>query len=73
MSITIANRRHISIILAEVAIGGEVAGLPPDVHELTVSATPGAIPIVEVTQLVTVADNKVWDQLIDNLDAKGSD
>ena len=50
---------------------GEVAGLPPDVHELTVIATPGAIPIVEVTHLVTVADNKVLDQLVNNLDIRG--
>jgi hypothetical protein len=52
---------------------GEVHGLAPDVHELTVTATPGGLPITDVTHLVTVADNNVLEQLVDDLDLHGGD
>jgi hypothetical protein len=48
-----------------------VNGLPPDVHELTVTATPGATQVVDVTHLVTIADDKQLQQLMEATQVQG--
>lgn len=49
---------------------GQVAALPLDVHRLTVTASPEATPVVEVTHLVTVTADIELQRLLDAEDAQ---